>query len=72
MAILFEARAQAVGSDLPGGILLDAQSLGEGRAEQGVAECGQAQREGGLGDLLLIVADAELSDEAADRVRGLG
>ena len=45
-----------------------AERVGDRRAEQRIAERVQDQREGGLGDLMLLVADAQLRDEAADRI----
>ena len=67
-----DVRARSDGAKLARKLARDiprqAESLGEGRAKQRIAERVQDQREGGLGDVMLLVADAELSDEAADRV----
>ena len=48
------------------------ERIGDRRPEKRIAERAEDQRERALGDVMLLVADAELGHEAADGNRGSG
>ena len=59
---------QPLGGELARGVAGKAERIGDRRAEQRIAERVQDQREGAFGDMMLLVADGQLGDEAADRI----
>ena len=67
-----EPRAQPVGGKLARGVVGKAERIGDRRAEQRIAERVQDQGEGALRDMMLFVANAQLRDQVADRIRGSG
>lgn len=62
-----ELETKALGGELPGGVAVHRQGIGDRGAEQGIAECGEDQPERRLADVMLLVTDAELGDERPDR-----
>lgn len=63
----FEAGPQALGRELAGRFAAKTQSLGDGSAEERVAESVEDQRQGRLGDLVIFMARAQLGNEVVDR-----
>ena len=63
-----ELEAKPLGGELPGGIAVHRQRLGDRGAEQGVAESRKHQPKRGFSDMVLFVADAKLRDQGADRI----
>ena len=65
---MIEARSQAVCRHPPGGFVVQRKSIGERRAEKRVAKRTQAEPQGRLRNLFFLMTDAQLRDEALDRV----
>ena len=64
---LLEAIPQPVGREFSRRVALQPERLGNWTAKQGIAERVQNQRKGGLGDMVIFVADGQLGDEIAQR-----
>ena len=63
----FQPMPQPLGGEVAGAIPRKAEGVRNRRAEQGIAERIEDQRQGALGDMKLFVPDGQLGDEAADR-----
>jgi hypothetical protein len=55
--------------DAASGIAFQSKCIGDGSAEEGIAQCGEYQPGRGFADMMLLVAHAELGDEHADRFK---
>ena len=66
--IAVELDAQALGGELARRVAREAQRFGDRRAEERIAKRVEDQRKRALGYLVLLVADAELRDQAANRI----
>ena len=66
--VALEALAEALGGKLAGGVAREPERFGDRPAEERIAERAEDEGERILGDAMLIVADAEVADEAADRI----
>src|SRR6476620_9654934 len=66
MAVQIEARAEALSCQLAGCVLVESERFRKRTAEQGIAERRQHKRERRLGDLMLLMANAQLRHETAD------
>ena len=64
-----ETMAKALGSRLACGIARQAQRLRYGWPEQGIAERIQDQRQCAFRDMMGVVTDGELRNQAADRIQ---
>jgi len=60
--------AQALRGQLPGSIARKPKRFRDGRAKQGIAKCVENQRQRALGDMVVLMADGQLSDEAANGI----
>lgn len=54
---------QALGCEFAGGVARQTKGIGDGLAEEGVAQCTQHDAKGASSHLVILVPDAELGDE---------
>lgn len=68
-AVGIEPRTKPVGSEGAGGVAWQPERSGDRRTEQRIAERAQDERERALGNVMLLTSNAELGDQAANRIQ---
>lgn len=63
-----EPLAEAIGGKLSSRIPWQSEGLGEGAAQKRIAERAEDERKSALGDMMVLVADAQLCDQIAQRI----
>ncbi len=61
--------AQALSGKLAGSVARKIERFGDRRAEQRIAERVEHQRQGAFGNMMRLMSDRQLSDQAANRIQ---